>query len=112
MSPLHMLELAAKACGYTVRRDIEAKDCLAIKDPKGYWPSEYSYWNPLTDSRDAFEAALAAHLTISVGPDLGGALSARAYTGSIGASEVVADDLAAAARLAITRALAALGETL
>lgn len=60
-----LLTLAAKACGYEVRHDIETKDCIALADPEGYLGNEYSYWAPHADDGDCFR--METELSLNVG---------------------------------------------
>ena len=56
MTPREMLELAAKAAGYTVNANMQAeRDALGYGDD-GLWIDGVSTcWNPRDDSRSAFE---------------------------------------------------------
>jgi hypothetical protein len=116
MDERRMLELAARAAGYEIHPTVEGRDCLAIKDPKGYWGSEHLYWNPLTDDGDAFRLAVSIgfHRNMIIEIGVGGVCV------DVGHPHVEADEFQdpqaasfdpyAATRRAIVRAAAAIGE--
>ena len=66
MTPREMLELAAKAAGYTVNaRSQAARDAFIGRENVGLWLENGSTnWNPLTDDGDALRLAVSLGIHI------------------------------------------------
>ena len=120
LSDRELLELAAKACGikYTV------KDAEYYKTHKffGLWlvydhePSEYARrywnWNPLTDDGDALRLAVKLGLNINyLLTEVGPAWVVRSLDCLVRKEEPYTNDPCEAARRAIVRAAAEIGES-
>ena len=104
MTDRELLELAAKAAG------LEPFKAWGMTFVMGDGSPAKREWNPLTDDGDALR--LAVNLGIRLEPMAGYCV---AYTGSVCAtqfSEIVDDDPYAAARRAIVRAAAGIGQSL
>lgn len=100
MNTEDMLERAAKAAG------IELID--RALGAAGYVIDGAKYWNPLANDDDAFRLALSLNMSIDIDEHES---STYVYAGSVSRSyawELWRDDKAAATRLAIVRAAAAL----
>lgn len=107
MTDRELLELAAKAAGYSICHEVEGKDCLALKDPKGYLGDEHFYWNPLKDDGDALRLAV----KIGVVVDSHGMYSRASFPFGDNISHVShGDDPYAATRRAIVLAAAEIGK--
>ena len=101
MSDKELLELAAKASGYTLeeRYDIHGN----------YWPWCFEIanpWSPLTDDGDALRLAVKLGLVISFHNDKEWVLVIR---GKVWIQDLCDDDPYAATRRAIVRAAAEIG---
>ena len=102
MTDKELLELAAKAAGYTL------EDRYTKQDEYWPWCEEVDcIWNPLADDGDALRLAvkLGIHITSSVTDAWASALTVTAI-------EPMRDDPYAATRRAIVRAAAAIGRTM
>lgn len=115
MNDKELLELAAKAAGYTKTKTDE-NDWFYVRAWEGE-PIEWELWNPLTDDGDALR--LAVKLSISFSDDYSypnGEHYIRVgciYGDTLyGDSEPCGDDMYAAIRRAITRAAAEIGRAL
>ena len=99
MTDKELLELAAKAAGYSVRTDITYADGVVVNDG--------AIWNPLTDDGDALRLAVKMNLLID--SDYNGGVG----VGSASFEEVwegKENDPYAATRRAIVRATAEIGK--
>ena len=123
-SERELLEAAAKAAGYT---DAKYKDMEgwgevryglseAVWSEKLYEEDGSGYWNPLADNDQAFRLAVRLKLEVAIWADGSGASAAPDGSGRKGPKWHFEDehnhngDLAAATRLAIVRAAAAMAE--
>ena len=94
MTDKELLELAAKAAGYSVRTDITYADGVVVNDG--------AIWNPLTDDGDALRLAVKLGLIVEAG---------RCWHSKHGPAfgeDLLAGDMAATRR-AIVRAAAEIG---
>jgi hypothetical protein len=106
MTDRELLEAAAKAAGfanYTMRGDSVFVETGAARGDAGY------YWNPLTNSGDAFELAVKLRLTINCSYD-DVAICGQEFTQKEVFIERNGEDPLAATRRAIVRAAAAIGK--
>ena len=104
MTDRELLELAAKACGYTIHEN--GKD---INGDTWYWCEQISdCWSPLTDDGDALRLAC----TLGLSVDINNAFYRTTVIYEFGddLSEDHAAGTAAATRRAIVRAAASIGE--
>lgn len=108
-----LLEKAAKAAGLIVQKNTEVVNAddrfigIKVRDTER---DKYRLWNPLTDDGDAFRLAVKLRMTIMTHTELdpGKVFVTDGQGGD--AVELHGSDLAAATRLAIVRAAAAIGE--
>lgn len=104
-----LLELAARAAGMKIHAKNQAeRDEMGFGD-KGLWiVGGSSGWNPLNDDGDALRLAVKLSMSLEK------VVSSRgsAWIADHRAEEVVGTDSSAAARRAIVRAAAAIGEAL
>lgn len=103
-----LLELAAKAAGYRVKRGCGERLIVWIEDAP-------FAWDPLTDDGDALRLAVALHLFVIVEGDQSDDPKRRTLVGhrSIGSKcQDHGKDPYAATRRAIVRAAAAIGEAM
>lgn len=106
MNDRELLELAAKAAGYTVRY---------VSDGKGggsfYMEPSQLWWNPLDDDGDALRLAVRRRLSVRTS-DIRSSVIAQAEhgTGFHTCTEPHSGDPCAATRRAIVRAAAAIGK--
>lgn len=115
MTDRELLELAAKAAGYGVdwREWVTSRiaEFGTIKYTKqsGFW-LDGKQWNPLTDDGDALRLAVKLGIHLQFAMDY-----AVSYAGSVHAKQFTerdGDDPYAAARRAIVRAAAAIGQSM
>jgi hypothetical protein len=111
MTDRELLEAAAKAAGI----DLSAADWGGERDGF-YWviygqTGRVDYWNPLTDSGDAFELAVKLRLTLNCSYDEV-AICGQEFTQKEVFIEYNKEDANAATRRAIVRAAAELGKAL
>ena len=99
-----LLELAAKAAGYNVRRQSMAPGFIRLCAKGGP-----EHWNPLTDDGDALRLAAVLEMEVSLGQCGGIVYRRRPMKESI---EEISEDYMSAIRLAIVRAAAAIGEVM
>ena len=100
-----LLELAAKAAGIEGDIKYTADDAMWL-----FHFGVNSPWNPLTDDGDALRLAVKLRMDVTFNAE---DVFAFPQDGSDGSSELInVDDPLAATRRAITRAAAAIGETL
>lgn len=104
MTDRELLELAAKAAGYTIEEN--GKDVNGLP---WYWCFQLSdNWDPLTDDGDALRLAVKLRLHIGLESHTVSAWEKDQF-GNF-QTEELGDDPEAATRRAITRAAAAIGE--
>lgn len=111
MTNRELLDLAAKAAGIEIEWNVMINPHSPVLAPKtqqerSWLGHEHTPWNPLTDDGDALR--LAVELLFEIDMDHGG-IAIRHATG-VKVLEVFNHDPYAAARLAIVRAAAAIGE--
>lgn len=114
-----LLERAAKAAGMIVKKNTEVVDAddqfigIKVRDTER---DKYRLWNPLTDDGDAFRLAVKLNMTVGFDSLPDGAIvyvSAEwheQWDRGFRIMEWLHKDPAAATRLAIVRAAAAIGE--
>ena len=114
MSDKELLELAAKAAGYTLDEQMLEKGWAFCKELHGYW-------NPLEDNEDAFVLAVKLGLCIYINrvrSDGGDSPEVTVYYGGLFKDKKIEmwtgidDDYYEAARRAIVRAAAEIGRSL
>ena len=105
MSDRELLELAAKAAGYTIR--IEDGD-IYLRIDRNAFGFQWEYWNPLTDDGDALR--LAVNLGIHLNWGAGTSDGKLAFADEI--DEPLGTDPLAATRRAIVRAAAEIGRAM
>ena len=105
MTDRELLELAAKACGYTIR-----ENGTDVNGETWYWCEQIAdCWNPLNDNGDALRLAVKLQLAIAIDSDRSWSHHVNVMMGS----EVMHNgDQEAATRRAIVRAAAELGKVL
>lgn len=113
MTDRELLELAAKAAGYTIESFITDGGCWAyvtgsLSNADGE-PLIFN-WNPLTDDGGALR--LAVKLNLAIQPLPGGALAVEVSHGYVCAREAYRDNRYAATRRAIVRAAAEMGKAM
>lgn len=104
MSDRELLELAAKAAGYTLEDYFDAHD--------KYWPwcvELGDNWCPLTDDGDALRLAVKLRMRVSVGQV---DWIASEYIGDFSDSEEIEADPYASTRRSIVRAAAEIGKAM
>lgn len=106
MTDRELLELAAKACGWTVVPRSH-RDCGGCNVHTGGGATLVN-WNPLTDDGDALRLAVALHLDVLVDMTVTTALTPL---GGV-FDEHHRGEAAAATRRAIVRAVAAIGKAM
>ena len=108
MTDKELLELAAKAAGYLETASIQngyGFIALAVMDEDGDWTGKD--WNPLTDDGDALRLAVGLGIRFEKT-----ATFAVAWGAEKQFTEPLTNDPYAATRRAITRAAAAIGESM
>ena len=114
MTDRELLELAAKAAGYTVNASMQAeRDAIGAGDVGLWIDGIRTCWNPLTDDGDALR--LAVKLSISVFPFAVASIEEGVIgeDGSTWIQEPIKDDGAVASvRCAIVRAAAEIGKAM
>lgn len=115
MDTKQMLELAARAAGYDIE-EYKGSFVLVERDGDSVWRTG-EYWAPLEDDGDALRLAVKLDIEFYQGDDDGPAFYAgywgkreRRDVTRMYCIEPLGDDPCAAARLAIVRAAAAIGE--
>lgn len=116
-----LLELAAKAAGIEIAEWCD-EDGFSIRlrdyDPANPMRPQFGVWNPLTDDADALRLAVKLGLRISTGSGSNDRKMTEVINGygiravDRGRAELHGDDPMAATRRAITRAAAAIGESM
>ena len=112
MTDRELLELAAKACGYTIHEN--GND---VNGETWYWCEQIAdCWNPLNDDGDALRLAIACQLGISIVGGRAGLVECVSFKDChcfVSSREIADDgDLCAATRRAIVRAAAQIGAQL
>lgn len=111
MTDRELLELAAKAAGYTLLAEGK-KPRLALHDDDPV----YGAWNPLTDDGDALRLSVSLGLTVGFDDRFIGAAAFASYTKKNGDVDSVLEPISycksAATRRAIVRAAAEIGRGL
>lgn len=104
MHDRELLELAAKACNYTIAAGPQAQRDESGHGDAGLWIRDVSTcWNPLKDDADAFRVAVNLQLPVHR-YGAGVAVNGRTYIAAEG------EDGRAATRRAITEAAAEIGK--
>lgn len=109
-----LLELAAKAAGYTVQRD-PIDNRWRIQKRDGQHPDLWPRWNPLHDDGDALRLAVRLNLQVLIGQGPDGDITWVRAPGELdieGPSERHEADAFAATRRAIVRAAAEIGKVM
>jgi hypothetical protein len=104
MTDRELLDLAAKAAGYTKSKWVDARFYLLHeKSPKSDWQE----WNPLENDGDALRLAVKLKMLVDVTES-----HAKAMTAVCGCQEKVGADANATTRRAIVRAAALIGRSM
>ena len=116
MTDQELLELAAKAAGFTNLTYCPAWKCMAEFDIDmygGYFKWD-TYWNPLKDGNDALRLAVNLQLGISIPPVVDGRIEVVTFYGPIVSivEHPQNNDRNAATRRAIVRAAAEIGKAM
>ena len=114
-SDRELLELAAKAAGYTTNHPWNAErltmnppvDALCIEDANGL---VHTAWNPLDDSGAALNLAVKIELVLSMKPSRGYVMAGRGDQSTH--YEETSSDPATSTRRAIVRAAAEIGKAM
>ena len=114
MNDKELLELAAKAAGFTNLIYCPAWKCMAEFDKQGGYFKWNTYWNPLKDDSHALQLAVNLQLGISIPPVADGRIEVVTFYGPI--ISIVEhpqnNDRNAATRRAIVRAAAEIGKVM
>lgn len=102
MNDIELLELAAKAAGYTPHISQSAMPGLLLIDQV--------FWSPLEDDGDAMRLAIQLHIDIQFFEGFEEVIAEHASGQYRQASEKFSDDMASATRRAIVRAAAEIAQ--
>ena len=114
MTDQELLELAAKAAGFTNLTYCPAWNCMAEYDELGGYYKWETYWNPLVRDSDALRLAVNLQLGISIPPVVDGRIEVVTFYGPIVSivEHPQNNDRNAATRRAIVRAAAEIGKAI
>ena len=104
MTDQELLELAAKAMGFTQHHSYREKLNALLWLSESGFPST---WSPLTDDKDAFELAVDMKMNLTL---LGWRSEAQVSGQPVVVEQVINNDAYAATRRAIVRAAAEMGK--